>query len=142
LFSETKSIFKFAEELLKKGQDLSGEYISESRQYLGNSHFPEKLSPFHENFFSSQKTEKGSDRVNVISASDIFSEVEFVAKEVKKLLDKEYEPGDIAIVAEDFNEYEKLLSKKFEEYKVPFRSEGDTPLLDWIWWPAVGYQAL
>ena len=130
LFSETKSIFKFAEELLKKGQDLSGEYISESRQYLGDSHFPEKLSPFHENFFSSQKTERGSDRVNVISASDIFSEVEFVAKEVKKLLDKEYEPGDIAIVAEDFNEYEKLLSKKFEEYKVPFRSEGDTPLLD------------
>ncbi|OAA30405.1 hypothetical protein AT15_10200 [Kosmotoga arenicorallina S304] len=130
LFSETKSIFLFAEELLRKGQDLSGDFISESRQYLEHSHFPEKLSSFHKNFFSNLKTDRRNEGVKVVSAADVFSEVEFIAKEVKSLLEKGYEPGEISIVAEDFNEYEKLLSKKFEEYKVPFRSEGDTPLQD------------
>ncbi|AKI98312.1 hypothetical protein IX53_07015 [Kosmotoga pacifica] len=128
LFSETESIFKFADDLIKRQQDLSGQPISESRIYLDNSHFPSKLSSFFENFFAKPKSEKPCENVKVVATSDVFSEVEFIAKEVKTLIERGYEPGDIAIVTEDFNEYDKLLSKKLEEYTVPFRSEGDTPL--------------
>jgi len=56
-------------------------------------------------------------------------EVENLCKEIKRMLtEKKYEPGDIAIVLNDFHSYRILFTRRLESYGIPYRLEGDFKL--------------
>ncbi len=129
LFAEARTIIDFVEE--REGKiDSSGEIITSEKRFLSEQHLPKNLEPFLKTFFSEQKITQSCENVEVIVASDIFNEVEYISREIKRTIKSGYEPGDIAIVASDFSRYEKLFSERLGEYGIPFRSEGDEPLLE------------
>ena len=124
LYSSASSIRGFIEALKDKYSDTQTQ-----RLYLRESHYPEPLKHFLGNLFSERKKGGICQNVSATVFPDIFSEVDLVARNVKKLLVGGYAPGDIALVASDFQLYDRLLSQKLSEYGVPSRSEGDEPLL-------------
>lgn len=124
LYSQTNSIGKFIDRFREKRPDTQL-----SKIYLEQSHYPEPLGHFMSNLFCERKTIGSCPAVQTTLFPDVFSEIERVARRVKELLVTGYEPGEIALVASDFQIYDRLLRQKLEEYGVPYRSEGDEPLL-------------
>ncbi len=124
LYSEVASIRRFIEDFEKRTPD-----IEVSRIFLKEKHYPVKLEHFMSNLFCENKKAGLCPAVEVTAFPDLFSEVEWTARLVKKYLVDGYEPGEISLIASDFQIYDRLLSQKLREYGVPWRSEGDEPLL-------------
>lgn len=120
LFSETRSIFDFVDELTNENEL--------HRIYLKDTHYPVEMENFFKNIFASRKSDKACPSIMIREYSDKFNEVESTAREIKHLLSKGYSPDEICVVASDFSVHDKLMSEKFKDYGIPFRSEGDEPL--------------
>jgi ATP-dependent helicase/nuclease subunit B len=59
--------------------------------------------------------------VRIISAPNARAEVQFVAREILRLLkEKDYRYRDIAVIASDINRYEHYIRACFEDYGIPF----------------------
>ena len=117
---------------LKNENDLEGNQCIIERVFLKNPSYPEKLEPFLSNVFSEKKkSNKERNNVRVFSCHDMFKEIEKVTREVKKLTTKDgYQPDEISIVTGDFSLYYQQISKSFDDYGIPYRVEGDLPILE------------
>jgi ATP-dependent helicase/nuclease subunit B len=61
------------------------------------------------------------DNVRIISAPNVRAEVQFVAREILRLLkEKDYRYRDIAVIASDINRYEHYIRACFDDYGIPF----------------------
>lgn len=120
LFSETRSIFDFVDELTIENEL--------HRIYLKETYHPEGVRNFFKNIFASRKENSICPSIKIKEYSDKFNEVEGTAREIKRLLSNGFSPDEISVVASDFSIYDKLMSEKFKDYGIPFRSEGDEPL--------------
>ncbi|MGA1979723.1 MAG: PD-(D/E)XK nuclease family protein [Sedimentisphaerales bacterium] len=59
--------------------------------------------------------------VRIISAPNIRAEVQFVAREILRILkEKDYRYRDIAVIASDIDRYEHYIRACFEDYGIPF----------------------
>ncbi|MDD5327691.1 MAG: exodeoxyribonuclease V subunit gamma [Phycisphaerae bacterium] len=59
--------------------------------------------------------------VRIISAPNVRAEVQFVAREILRLLkEKDYRYRDIAVIASDIDHYEHYITACFEDYGIPF----------------------
>lgn len=64
---------------------------------------------------------KASDSVRIVSAPSVRGEVQFVAKEILRLVrDEGYRYRDIAVIASDIDGYEHYIRACFEDYGLPF----------------------
>jgi ATP-dependent helicase/nuclease subunit B len=61
------------------------------------------------------------DNVRIISAPSVRAEVQFVAREILRLLkEKDYRYRDIAVIASNIDRYEHYIRAGFEDYGIPF----------------------
>ncbi|MDD5065098.1 MAG: exodeoxyribonuclease V subunit gamma [Phycisphaerae bacterium] len=61
------------------------------------------------------------DSVRIVSAPNVRAEVQFVAREILRLLkEKEYRYRDIAVIASDIDRYEHYIRACFDDYGLPF----------------------
>lgn len=67
--------------------------------------------------------------IEIISAIDIYEEVEFVATEIKRLVcDKGYKYSDIAIISRQLSDYYSVFDGTFERYEIPFFMDFTQPV--------------
>ena len=67
--------------------------------------------------------------VQCVCAQDIRSEVQFVARQIKRLVkDQGLRYRDVAVVASDLGTYEHLIHAYFTDYKLPFFLDKQQPL--------------
>lgn len=72
---------------------------------------------------SFEKNKKLADNIHLINASGEYGEVQYVAKEILKLINKEgYNPSEIALIARSIEEYREIIKKIFRENFIPFSS--------------------
>ncbi|TYB92294.1 MAG: ATP-dependent nuclease subunit B [Kosmotoga sp.] len=131
IFYQNESIKELVD-TLKNETDLEGNQCIIERVFLKKPSYPEKLKPFLKSIFSENKRDdKKANNVRVFCCHDMFKEIEKVTREVKKLITKDgYKPDDISIVAGDFPLYYQQISKSFDDYGIPYRLEGDLPILE------------
>ncbi len=99
----------------RKGNECEVIYI--------NSNAPgDALQHLEANFFGgSEKWRGGSDQVLLHRADSMFSEVEYVASEILRLVRSgEYRFRDISVAARNIDEYSATIENVFERYGVPF----------------------
>ncbi|MFA5240140.1 MAG: PD-(D/E)XK nuclease family protein, partial [Phycisphaerae bacterium] len=59
--------------------------------------------------------------VRIVSAPNVRAEVQFIAREILRLLkEKDYRYRDIAVIASDIDRYEHYITACFEDYGIPF----------------------
>lgn len=124
IFSRTRTIVDFLEEL---GEDFT---IIKQRLQPGNlEKIPEERKSFLMNVFSDSANNIKTKFAEVEKYPNRHFEVENLCKIVKRLISNgKYEPGDIAIVLNDFQGYKTLFTRKMENYGIPYRLEGDLKL--------------
>jgi ATP-dependent helicase/nuclease subunit B len=72
---------------------------------------------------------KAAGSIRLVSAPNIRSEIQFVARQILALVrEKGYRYRDIAAVASDLNQYEQYVRAYFEDYGVPFFIDKRRPL--------------
>ncbi len=72
---------------------------------------------------------KAGGRIRLISAPNLRSEIQFVARQILTLVrDKGYRYRDIAVVASDLNHYEQYVRAYFDSYGIPFFIDKRKPL--------------
>lgn len=76
----------------------------------------------------SLKIKKRTDRVHIFEAADEDEEIEFIAVNIKKLLDGGKRYGDIAVMLPDIASSERRVERIFSQYKIPFYIDMRHPL--------------
>jgi ATP-dependent helicase/nuclease subunit B len=72
---------------------------------------------------------KAGGRIRLISAPNLRSEIQFVARQILALVrDKGYRYREIAVVASDLNQYEPYVRAYFDSYGIPFFIDKRKPL--------------
>ena len=72
---------------------------------------------------------KADGRIRLVSAPNLRSEIQFIAKQILTLVrDKGYRYRDIAVVASDLNRYEHYVPAYFDSYEIPFFIDKRKPL--------------
>ncbi len=72
---------------------------------------------------------KADGRIRLVVAADVRSEVRFVARQIRRLAQREgYRYRDIAVVASDLGRYEHALVAGFDDYDIPYFIDRRKPL--------------
>ncbi|MDI6450176.1 PD-(D/E)XK nuclease family protein [Anaerobaca lacustris] len=72
---------------------------------------------------------KADGRIRLVAAPDVRSEVRFVARQIRRLAQREgYRYRDIAVVASDLGRYEHALVAGFDDYEIPYFIDRRKPL--------------
>lgn len=67
--------------------------------------------------------------VKIVSASDLYSEAEFVASEIKKLVcDDGYRFSEIAVISRDMASYQSVIPSVFGKYEIPIFMDAAQPV--------------
>ncbi len=122
LFSSSKSITKFVTALSQKARLKTVE--------LDRINNPVRLTGFFKNLFNEENRVRSSSSVEVCRYDNVYTEVDAVCRKTKALLKAGFQPEDIALVSADFLRYSELVSSRLTEYGVPYRVEGDRPLIE------------
>ena len=97
-----------------------------------NSRFVSKELDFLQRNFFRDKKEVYTDSVEDIflyKANDAYDEAEFVASKIKELVsEKEYNYGDIMVIARDMEMYSSVFEPVFDRYDIPLFYHKKTPL--------------
>jgi ATP-dependent helicase/nuclease subunit B len=81
-----------------------------------------ELAHIERNIFRSKPSKMpAGDSVRIVSSPNIRAEVQFVAREILRLLkEKDYRYRDIAVIASDIDRYEHYIRACFDDYRIPF----------------------
>jgi ATP-dependent helicase/nuclease subunit B len=84
--------------------------------------YSRELTHIEQNIFNIKSSKMpAGDSIRIISAPNARAEVQFVAREILRLLKKrDYRYRDIAIIASDIDSYEHYIRAYFEDYGIPF----------------------
>ena len=64
---------------------------------------------------------ENAENVEVIVASDLYEEIEFVATQIKRIVcDKGYKYSEIAVISRQINDYYSIIQGTFERYEIPY----------------------
>ncbi len=117
--NESKTVENIKDMCFRLGLDLKITYMKDNLRHkkrpdllaLEKNYTEYKVTPYRGE----------SENINVFEASDIFSELEFVAGEINHLCTKEgYKRSDICVCAGDIALYEKALDRCFEMYDIAY----------------------
>ena len=128
LFGSTQRTYSELFEMVKSCQLrlAEPEILEKAVRFSGNR----QLAHIERNIFTA-KAEKmaASENVQIISAPNVRSEVEFVACEILKLVkEKKYRYRDIAVIAADIDNYQHYIKAYFDDYELPFFIDQRKPL--------------
>jgi len=117
-------IYTTEEKLTKLAQDYG--YYPKNNLHLHIGHRfkeSEELSFLEENYFNNRgKTLKAPTKnISIFKAQNPYGEVEYVAKEILKLIrEKDFRYKDIIVISRDLENYKDIVRVIFEEYEIPF----------------------
>ncbi|MBN1391223.1 MAG: exodeoxyribonuclease V subunit gamma [Sedimentisphaerales bacterium] len=120
MFSPTERTYTELIERIKKSKLRLAKPIvlKEAVRFSGSR----ELAHIERNIFKleSSKIPTGN-TIRIISAPNVRSEVQFVAREILRLLkEKDYRYRDIAVIASDIDRYEHYIRACFDDYGIPF----------------------
>ena len=62
-----------------------------------------------------------ADNISTFTASNIYTEINFVARKIKSLIcDEGYSYGDIAVITRDLTKYDGVLDTVFDKFEIPY----------------------
>ncbi|WP_346889999.1 helicase-exonuclease AddAB subunit AddB [Clostridium sp. UBA1056] len=117
-------IYTTEEKLTKLAQDYG--YYPKNNLHLSIGHrFKEskELAFLERNYFNNRgKTlENTTENISIFKAQNPYGEVEYVAKEILKLVrEKNFRYKDIIVISRDLENYKDIVRVIFEEYEIPF----------------------
>jgi len=117
-------IYTTEEKLTKLAQDYG--YYPKNNLHLHIGHRfkeSEELSFLEENYFNNRgKALKAPTKnISIFKAQNPYGEVEYVAKEILKLIrEKDFRYKDIIVISRDLENYKDIVRVIFEEYEIPF----------------------
>lgn len=117
-------IYTTEEKLTKLAQDCG--YYPKNNLHLSIGHrFKEskELAFLERNYFNNRgKTlENTTENISIFKAQNPYGEVEYVAKEILKLVrEKNFRYKDIIVISRDLENYKDIVRVIFEEYEIPF----------------------
>ena len=113
---------KFAKKLIELAENQKAKikkvYLGDSKRYRN-----EELTFLEKNLYKINKNKyiKSLDNLNLFLANNPYSEMEYVAKEITKLVRiSKYKYNEIGIVAKNLDEYEEDAKAIFRKYDIPF----------------------
>ena len=85
-----------------------------------------------QNFFRYKKAgyEKEQDNIQIHCAINPIEELEFCAREIKKLTLQKYRYRDIAVIAGEIGDYAEHIEEVFEKYQIPVFIDAKRPLVN------------
>jgi ATP-dependent helicase/nuclease subunit B len=89
-----------------------------------------QLARVEQNIFESESAGIGAhDNIRIVSAPNARSEVQFVARQILRLVtEKGYRYRDIAVIASDLERYQHYVSAHLADYDIPFFIDTQRPL--------------
>lgn len=117
-------IYTTEEKLTKLAQDYG--YYPKNNLHLGIGHRfkeSEELAFLEKNYFNNrgQSFEKTTEDIRIFKAQNPYGEMEYVAKEILKLVrEKNFRYRDIIVISRDLENYKDIARVIFEEYEIPF----------------------
>ncbi len=128
LFGSTQRTYVELFEMVKSCQLQLAEpqVLKKAVRFSGNP----QLAHIERNIFTAKAAKMAaSENVQIISAPNERSEVEFVACEILKLVkEKKYRYRDIAVIAADIDNYQHYIKAYFDDYELPFFIDQRKPL--------------
>lgn len=106
-----------ANKLMKLSNDIEKVYLGETKRFKS-----EELEHLEKNLYNinSKKYEKNIENLNLFLAKNQYSEIEYVAKNIIKLVrDLKYRYKDISIIAKNIDTYSSLVRAIFGKYQIP-----------------------
>lgn len=87
-----------------------------------NQYRAREIEHINKNIFSPIKNKcDTSENVEIVSSSDLYEEIEYVATEIKRIVcDKGYKYSEIAVVSRQLSDYFSIISGTFERYEIPY----------------------
>ena len=122
LLSSSASIRSFVEKLSNKTRVQTVE--------LTDVHYPKELHGFFTSLFSEKKKTQPASGVLIERFDNVYTEIDAACRKTKELVKSGTKPEDIALVAADFSRYSELVSSRLTEYGIPYRVEGDRPMIE------------
>ncbi len=120
IFSPTERTYAELVEIIKKSKLRLAKPIilKEGVRFSGSR----ELAHIERDIFELKPTKMPAmGSVRIVSAPNVRAEVQFVAREILRLLKKkDYRYRDIAVVATDIDRYEHYIRAGFEDYGIPF----------------------
>jgi len=121
IFSPTERTYRELAEVIKKIglEKREPKILSEAMRFSGNS----ELGHIEKNLFTFGSAEriKGAGGVRIVSAVNFRAEVEYAARQIRKLVRKEgYRYRDIAVISPELEVYEHYIRGYFEDMGVPY----------------------
>lgn len=117
-------IYTTEEKLTKLAQDYG--YYPKNNLHLSIGHRfkeSEELAFLEKNYFNNrgQSFEKTTENIRIFKAQNPYGEIEYVAKEILKLVrEKNFRYRDIIVISRDLENYKDIARVIFEEYEIPF----------------------
>ena len=89
-----------------------------------------QLGHIEQNIFEPPQAKiKAADNIRIVSAPNVRTETQFVAKQILRLVkEKKYRYRDIAVIAPDISQYQHYIKAYFEDYNLPFFIDRPRPL--------------
>jgi len=128
LFNPTERVYCSIFELVKKSRLKVAEPLILGRAIRFSQ--CRELDHVERNIFMLQAPKMlTSDNIRIVSAPNERAEVQFVGRQILKLVrDKDFRYRDIAVIASDIDRYEHYIRAYFEDYGVPFFIDKRRPL--------------
>ncbi len=117
-------IYTTEEKLTKLAQDYG--YYPKNNLHLSIGHRfkeSEELAFLEKNYFNNRgkSFEKTTEDIRIFKAQNPYGEMEYVAKEILKLVrEKNFRYRDIIVISRDLENYKDIARVIFEEYEIPF----------------------
>lgn len=93
----------------------------------------DEISHIEQEFFSYPYKEytKEVNNLNVFAGSNLYSEIEYIAREIVKLVREEgYRYKDIVVLSGNFENYRETIKRSFTEYGIPFFMDEKRGIMD------------
>jgi len=89
-----------------------------------------EITHINKNIFAPVKNKcENYGNIEVVSATDLYEEIEFVATKIKRLVcDNSYKYSEIAVVSRQLSDYFGIISGAFERYEIPFFMDTRQPV--------------
>lgn len=132
LFHMSKTMIHSLEKLAKENNIVRNQDIRIKAPVVKRYEQNPAMAFLEQNFFRYRKNvyKDVQDSISIHCAMNPCDELEFCAREIRKLTEQNYSYRDIAIIAGELGEYSEHIEEIFEKYEIPVFIDAKRPLVN------------